>query len=326
MNSKILYMQDPIISASTSYGSLFSIIDDKVWPWIFSNFIQIRYAHWWHMYAFDNHHLFLSNCPAIEYYIIPQSIIISKWNKSLKELIIDVVNSDFYLFLYTDYYYIPASESFLKIHGEHEIFIFGYDLERDLVFVADNLQNGKFIKTQCTFDELEKGYWAVKGNYSFQTDVRFLKTKKNVICNFDLEQVIIELDNYLQSKRTIDLLDEQKCDFGFDAVERILETLNNTSGVENYIDIRPFHLLYEHKLLMDMRIKYMVGNGYLLNNNELVMDFTLLKKKYLIIRNNVLKYNVRHDPKILSYIVNNLHENIKIEKNLITNLIISLTQ
>ncbi|WP_027629583.1 hypothetical protein [Ruminiclostridium cellobioparum] len=325
MNRKTLYMQDPIVSTYTSYGSLFSIIQDKMWPWVFNNFIQIRYARGWKIYAFDNHHMFLSNCPNIAYYILPQGIIINKWNKSLKELIIDSVNSDYYLFLYVDRYYISKSDYYLNYHFPHEIFIYGYDLEKDIVYIADNLQGGKFIKTECSFEEIENGYWHVKGDYTFLIDVRLLKLKDDISSNFDLEQVRLGLDSYLHSKRTVDLLDEQKCDFGFDAINRLFWELENQSKEKAEIDIRPFHLLYEHKILMEMRVKYMVEQGYILDNCNLIRNLSDLKNDYFSLRNMLIKINIKRDSKMMRDIINKFQLNIITEKSLITNLLQTIT-
>jgi hypothetical protein len=320
MIRKTLQMCDPIINSYTSYGSLFSIINDSMWPWIFSNFIQIRYAQGWRIYTFDNHHLLCSNCPSLAYYVLPQDLIISKWNKSLKDLIIESVNSDYYVFLYADRYFLSISNRFMQVHFPHEIFIFGYNLEKDLVYVADNLQHGKFIRNECTFSELEAAYWAVKQQYSFLTDVRLFKPKNDITPSFDLDQVLISLDNYIHSKRTIDLLNEQKCDFGFNALNRLLEDLNNRLKVTGSLDIRPFHFLYEHKLLMEMRVKYMTQNGYLKDKDNLIINFSKLKDEFLILRNTVIKYNFTQDIKILYNIIHKFEQNITIEKNLIENL------
>ncbi|RCX12710.1 hypothetical protein DFR58_1209 [Anaerobacterium chartisolvens] len=326
MNSKILYTHDPIVNTYTTYGILFSIMHDRMWPWIFNNFIQIRYAPAWGMYVFDNHRLLLSDCPYIAYYCFPQSLIISKWNKSLKQLIIDSVNSDFYLFLFADRYYIPKSDCYLKEHNPHEIFIFGYDLEKEIVYAADNLEYGKFIQIKCTFQELENGYWSVKGKYTLLTDVRLLKPKDDITCDFDLEQVLLSLDSYLNSKRTVDVSEDQKCDFGFDSFRRIFEDLSNLSAGEDYIDIRPFHLFYEHKLLMDMRVKYLVQNGYLPGGISLTESFSTLKDDYLSLRNLIVKYDVKKDPKLVSRITNKFQQNIMVEKSLIANLIQAIIQ
>jgi hypothetical protein len=318
-------MHDPIINCYTSYGSLFSIVDDKIWPWVFNNFIQIKYAHNWHILIFDNHHFILNTCPGIDYYEIPQNILINKWEKSLRHFIIDSIDAGYYLFMYSDRYYISKSDSFMKNHINHEIFVFGYDLEKDLVFIADNLSYGKFIRTECTFDELEKGYWSMGREFTFQTNIRFIKPQVEVVCKFDLEQVINGLNSYLYSKRSYNSVYDQKYSFGLDSMNIILMNLNDIYKKQAHVDVRPFHLFYEHKLLMEKRVHYMIENGYLTNSSELLSDFILLKNEYMILRNKVLKYNIKNDSNMLQEIIKRLDENIKTEKSLVNKLIFKLT-
>ncbi|WP_148436801.1 hypothetical protein [Gracilibacillus timonensis] len=78
---KVLEMKDPIINTYTSYGTLFSIMHDNLWSWIYNNFIQIRYAKTWGMFVFDQHHVLLKNCPGVSYYSLSQELIIPKYGK-----------------------------------------------------------------------------------------------------------------------------------------------------------------------------------------------------------------------------------------------------
>lgn len=205
MSKKNLYMRTPEVSTYTSYGCLFSIMDDRLWPWIYNNFIQITYAHTWGIFAFDNHVRLLSNCPGISYYEIPRTVVDYKWDKKIKNLIIEALEMDYYIYIYVDRYYLKQSSSYQKYPSPHEVLICGYDLNKSTFTIADNLENGKFIVTECTFDEVEKGYWAIKSNYDFMTNIRYLKKKKEYTCEINLPQIIFNIENYLISKKIMTL-------------------------------------------------------------------------------------------------------------------------
>lgn len=52
MSKKLLEVHKPLLSTSNVYGTLLSIIsdDERIRPWIYSNFIQIRYVIDWDVY------------------------------------------------------------------------------------------------------------------------------------------------------------------------------------------------------------------------------------------------------------------------------------
>ncbi|WP_066193281.1 hypothetical protein [Gracilibacillus timonensis] len=104
----------------------------------------------------------------------------------MKELIEVAIDSGYYLYIYVDRYYINQ----INTNGKkepHELLIYAYDSKDEVVFVADNLKDGKFIKASYSFKEIEDGYWSLESNnYDFLTEIRYLKPKEEFICNINL--------------------------------------------------------------------------------------------------------------------------------------------
>lgn len=309
MDKKTLFIRDPQISTYTSYGCLFSIMDETLWPWVYNNFIQIRYAHSWKIFAFDNHHILLKNCPAISFYDIPQELAIKKWGTSLKDIIIEAVDMDHYLYIYVDRFYIEKSLSYGKEHFYHELFIYGYDLSKNMVLVADNLTNGRFIRAEIPFLQIEQGYWNLPDEHDFFTEIRFLK-KKNIETRINPQQIVNNLENYLYSKPTYDLIEEQPFDFGLKALDRLTEYISRVQQSGKGMDIRGFQLIQDHKTLMSKRLRFLVSEGYLKPDDRLLEMDQILLQEYSALRNLVLKYNIKTDTKILKDIQSKLEENI----------------
>jgi len=318
---KILYMREPIISTYTSYGTLFAITNDNIMPWALNNFIQIRYAHWWKMFAFDNHHMLLSNCPNISYFEIPQRMMALRWNSSIKDIIVDSINLNLYLYFYVDRYFLPNYLIYQQEHVQHEILIFGYDLENGIIHFADNIKNNKFSQSVCKIEDIEKAYWEMEDNYPFLTNIRLLQANHAVISKFNLQQVIIDLKKYLDSKPTIDLVVDQEFDFGFESIDLLCDNLNSVleSGID--FDIRPFHLLYEHKLLMEKRVDYMMRNGFIPYDQDLLNKFALLTRNFYTLRNKVIKFFLSQRKGMIPAIINILKGYIEIDKELVDQLI-----
>ncbi|GIQ70799.1 hypothetical protein DUZ99_16810 [Xylanibacillus composti] len=320
MTTKVLETREPLISAYTSYGSIFSLMEDRLWPWVYNNFIQIRFAPNWRIYTFDHHPILLKNCPGIAFHSLPQEMVVQT-GKTLKQIIIDAIDMGYYLYIFVDRYYIPQSDSYQKEQHIHELFIFGYDLERDVAFVADNLQNGKFVQTSCPFVELEKGYWTIPADFDFWTEVRFLKRKADYECKLNLENIAASIESYLHSRKTFDLVEEQECEFGLESLDRLLDYVGNPELAGHYLDIRPFHFLYEHKLLMATRTKYLMEQERVAFDQSLLGQSINLEKQYMYLRNLVLKYNVKRDQALRDSIYQKLENNLGEERQFLSALL-----
>jgi len=297
-----------------------------LWPWIFNNFIQIRYAHAWGIFTFDSHQFLLRTCPGVIYHSLPQDIVINKWGKSLRDVITESIDMGYYLFIHADRYYMDSTDSYQRKHFKHELLVYGYDLKHNLIYIADNLEDGKFIQSSCSLDELEEGYWSMSSEDDFWKEIRFLKPSENLNGVIHVEQIISGMENYLNSSETFDLVREQKYDFGMQAIERVSTDIENATHAGEKLDIRVFHLLYEHKIIMELRLIYLMENEFIDSDMSFMEFSTDLKQDYLILRNMVLKYNITRDVCALVKISERLQENLMKEKAFISSFITRLQQ
>ncbi len=315
MEEKILDMQAPIISSYTSYGVLFSIMPETTWPWIMNHFIQIRYECGWGIFAFDNHQMFLSYCPCLESYIVPRKILKSYYKKSFKEFIIEVINQDNYLFLYVDRYYLPVFSKFHNKHSIHELLIYGYNLEKNEVYIADNLPNGKFGKAVCSFEEIFKAYWGINDESpDFQTQFLVIKQNPKIKCELDMEQIRLSLKNMIESRPTIDLFNPQEHKFGFEALEYMKVYTEEFFKKNHQIDIRPFHFMYEHIILMKLRVEYLFKESKCIEIQEINKRLEELEDEYTHIRNKSIKDNITRRFENIDEISNKLEKIIRDEE------------
>lgn len=205
--------------------------------------------------------------------------------------------------------------------------MYGYDLDQNLIYIADNLDDGKFIQTVWSLDELEKGYWTMSNAYSFWTEVRFLKPIQNINYAIHVEQIITAMENYLNSSETYELVRNQKYDFGMQAIQRIFTDIEQAALVGEALDSRVFHLLYEHKLLMELRLSYLMEKKSIIERDSTFMELsTILKQDYFKLRNIDLKYNITRDASTFSKISERLQENLMKEKAFISSFITRFQQ
>jgi hypothetical protein len=310
MTKVVLPVHDTIINTFNLYGSITSMISNNghCFQWIYNNFIQIRYVYDWDTFFFDNHHLLMDNCPWINHHVIPKFFIESKWD-SIAEFIIDSLDKGNYVYLYVDRFHLSASvSSFNKNSNLHEIFIYGYDIIAKEFLVADNLAYGKYIRTVCTFEEIEQGYAAINSdNFSFINpnshfflNVHLLSLKEENEYSINIPQIAESINNYLDSALSVDVSFKEKALFGQKSIYYSVDRFVNQKP--NSLDIRAFHLFWEHKKLMFDRIHYLIKENYLSDCQCLLEKYRNIRDTFETIRNMALKYNVTRDPIFFSRI------------------------
>lgn len=323
VNQKVLYMGDPMVSSYTSYGVLFSIMPENTWPWVMNNFIQIRYECDWKIFVFDNHQLFLSYCPCLESYIVPRKILKSYYKKSLKDFIIEVINHENYLFLYVDRYYLSVFSKFNRHHKEHELLVYGYNLEKNEVYIADNLANGKFGKAVCNFEEICDAYWGIKDTMpDFETQFLVIKQNTKINCELNMEQISLSLENMIESRHTLDLYNPQQHKFGFEALEYVREYTETSFKQNHTIDIRPFHFMYEHIILMKRRVQYLFKAAQGMEVKSIVERLEVLENEYVHIRNLSIKNNLSRKFTDINEIIDRVEKIIDLEENVIKDILV----
>jgi len=307
---KKLSINTPIVNTYTSYGAIFSILPQSAFPWIMNNFIQLNFVYNWDMATFDYHRMFMSNCPSIGFYEETGKTLSSRGENGLKDAIVMGIEREEYLFIYADRFFLKVAEEYQKEHMPHEIFIYGYDLTENIVYVADNLLYGKFIFTTCSFEELTEAYSNINLEYEFMHTIRYLKVHENTYCKLNINQIMRGLDSYLNSYESFDIVgNDSKVDYGVSVYDTILNIIAHANG--EGVDIRFFHLLYEHKLLMEMRVRYLIEHNYISQGEIDIEEFEKLKITVFTLRNMVLKYNFLKSKDLLDRIYNKL---VKIRK------------
>ncbi|MEK4362123.1 hypothetical protein MKX68_06350 [Paenibacillus sp. FSL M8-0212] len=316
MKRKILPMGDPLINTYNIYGSIFSIIADEqnMLDWVYNNFIQIQYVHDWNTLFFDKHHQLLDNCPWLAKYRIPINLVNEKWDEK-KDFFIQTIEEEYYIYCYVDRFYLPSSTSFHKEHNYHEVLVFGFDLEKNVFYLADNLANGKYITLEINVTDFVAAFENVYSDNDFFTGIHIMK-KRAEDTSIDVKQIFNSFQDFIDSRKTNNLEYNVDVVYGQEALNQVRLNVIDRKESKVKLDVRAFHLLWEHKKLMSLRLEFLYQKN-LIREHSYVEEYKKIEKEMLLIRNNALKYNLVKDTKILDWIDSKLFSSTETEKEIL---------
>jgi hypothetical protein len=362
---KELPLANPIISTYLGYASSLSIIlnEEKGFEWFVQNYMNIITV-----YTNDYDELFMdflniSNlyltsqetyqpdnflCLPLKTYSVPRAF--ARWD-SIIDFIKEQIDNNYYICMFIDRTYIRQHT--LKIM--HDAFIYGYDDEKQSLYICDYFNGGKFIRYECPYQEFTNAYRYAKdrsgGNAVFYNDtdvskINLLSYNNLYSESFDLSLFIDNLKYYINPQmysmnfrihicRVKDKNKVKTC-YGNENIKIIYNYIKNRMEKNEDIDIRQVHLFYEHKCTYKFRIKYLHDKNIILDkeNIEFMKSCDKLEGLAQNIRNLSIKYNIQIEQKInirnIDFYIENIKMNLenlyKAEKDFIEKLIIETTR
>lgn len=316
MKKKILPMKYPFITSNQYHANLLSILTnhEETDPWVLSNYIQLEMPQNLHWPRLDFYNpVSWKTCPWIYYQRISREYIRNKWS-SFKEFIIESIDLGYYVYFVADHYFISASNEFQKSHFKHDIFIYGYNLEEDGIDISDFLINGKYTYSKTDLSMIENAFKGVSDDEDWLSGVELLSYRKNKNRNFrispiryrfDIQLVADSIREYLLSTPTAqrhNFSSEQykrNYIFGIQVYDQLSKCLSLTYDKKIGADLRPFHVLWDHKVVMLRLIKFLVNNSYLLDGEYYIKEYTLVERETQVIRNLYMKFLIDSDFAIL---------------------------
>jgi len=326
LTTKVLELSNPAISTFNQYASLFSLIsgDENAWEWIFSNFINLQYYEEKDseikVLFFDKYHQSFELCPFVTTYHLPRVLMLDKF-KSLRDFITYAINNSFSIYTQVDQYYLPQSKHYQKRKRWHEIFIYGYDTDKNLAYISDNFDQGRNVRSTCHFDDLENAFNVIDIDQAYYSDIYMIR-KDGGWFDFKIGEIIYSLENYLASRGAVGtFFGPSKHTYGIDCIKLMIDFTN-----QGKIDKRSFHLLWEHKNLMLKRLEFLASKGFLKQlNRQYIEDYKKVVQDALLARTLALKYLKKQDMKTLNQIANKLETIIEVETKILNEALICLT-
>lgn len=317
-----LPVEYPIITSYPAYACFLSILANysKTDDWIFDKFINL----WSHIdtngdtpFRFGSWD-YVKNCPFITFTKIKSDLLLSI-NNDIRHFIKSSIKNEYYVYMSYDKYYIKNTYAYNKYHSEHQMFIYGYDDEKQEYYIGEFFSGKKFDFYTISYTELEK---AIDSDREINpTSFVELYKYKDIDYDFDMELLRKNLMDYLYSdfsalsyeNKNLQHIESQaikkdNITFGVSYYDKLIELLEiNLKQKIDYYDVRPFHTLYDHKSLMVKRIEYLFKNKMLIEDKELLNQFKEIEDKVFELRNKFLKISISKKVKSLSEIIDSLN-------------------
>lgn len=311
-----LPVQKPLINTYQHHAFPISIAMNHpdFMNWFCSNYLQISFPKQESMNPL-NYYSFLDYfvlCPLIERFYIEKELVLNTSNSH--EFFIDAIDRKLYAITFIDEYYVPYTEPHMNWHVLHDILIFGYDSSARSFFSSGFSKDRKYSTEQkLSFSNFNQAVNVVEEidrgkNYSEWTNkVNLLRVKYDSNYKFHVSALKESANDYLSSTnssyRYSIFRDPNDHAYGLE-VYSILDNILST--IPDQIDIRMFHLIWEHKKNMNIRIDFLTNNQNFKLNKDLKNKFNKIESDSLINKNLAMKYNLIHDVKLLSSIRENM--------------------
>lgn len=248
--------------------------------------------------------------------------------KTFISKIIQWIDHENYVIVYADEYEIPQTRSYKRNHILHSIFIFGYNLNNqefkilnfsnktnniEILYIRfEDVKNAFFSKSTIDLYKDSDITWSHKNTSHKIVLLQFTLSKNNAyVQDINIEGIWFELENYYLSKNssiyTSFFTGKLLGTWGMSCYDKLLNMLQ-----EKQVDYRAFHLIFEHKIQMNKRIRILSDDVELIEKYQAVIELSHKLRMYC------LKYVLSKENKLIDKMIELLCDVRDIEKLNIT--------
>jgi len=237
-------------------------------------------------------------------------------------VIINGLKIGYYSDLWLDTYYIQGKPGYNIYHATHGILIYEYNSENKSYSALSYASDGRYRELIVPIDAVNSGC----SNCNF-THLNMLKTKKEVIVEYDIKDLKIKLLNYLNSVCFDDNARFNKKGvtqyYNYEASLRFSECVASMCESNKSIHLTSLYSFAEQKKTMAWRIQYIADKEKIEIENLAVRVNELIKKSEMVF-NYGIKYNFTKSKKVHMSLVSTVDFLNKEEETLLSDLLSKL--
>lgn len=304
----ILPMTFPMVTLYATHANALSVLESHkgTLPWLLNRFVQlVCWDKKWPDYLDFNYR----SCPLLDYQRIDKKFIQLQWDNNCTKFTRDAIDSGFYVSMLLNSNLIPAY--FQGSYHCHELFIYGYDEYSREFYIADNFDFGRYQYKKCTFEDLDNAYknTSALDERSFYGApeaigaIQLISFKEQENLSFNSDQFMDSLEDYLHGtvpRSGFNQFNYKPNTYGcMAAYTAAIDNVNEIIDKPNsFLDIRKFHVLWEHKSIMLKRFSYLSENR-IWEDAQVYEKYRNMERKLLLARNLILKYALTQNKKML---------------------------
>lgn len=299
--------------------------DETYLPWFYSNYLQLYTAEHSNefkldFYSFDGKY---PRHPGINGNWFERELFL-QLNQNLILFIKGCVDNGRYIEILVDEYYLSCKPAYKEWHFIHQSLIYGYDDDRECFQVLGFSRAGDYRKIEMSFNEVEEAFYnsSIAGVGFFECGVHLDYSNTNP----DLNLTVIKtyLKDFLNSTNSFLTYTPSGASYGLKTYNILSERFKEEPSLGD--DIRPIHIIFEHKKCMVNRLKYLQEQGNLAGASILLEGYTDLMQHSNTLKLMQLKYQFTRGQKLIDRIIEGLAGMANNEEELLETLLNSLDQ
>ncbi|MDP4147672.1 MAG: hypothetical protein Q8936_24925, partial [Bacillota bacterium] len=267
-SSKVLpFSIPPIIGYQMHAFPLTVVLDnEECLPWFYSNYIQLFCKEQFTGTFFDFFNLntgeWLNFCypgsPHVIYNAV-DPVVLYTGGVNVTEFLMNYIDRGYYICIFLDEFHIPGKRPYQKSRFNHDSLIFGYDSKEGYFHTAGFDNTGAYTRSILSFEDFEKAH--LSSDIETCLIVLF-KKNTDIKYEFDLKLVTEMLEDYVKSRNSSERLrmlrnPEKDIVYGIGIYKQLIKYIEVLAETDIEFDhIKPFHILWEHKKCMLLRLKY----------------------------------------------------------------------
>lgn len=278
--------------------------------WFYTNYIQLYYqigsAHKLNFYGLNLTLGVWDYYPLLDVEYISQEML-REMRADIVELVRWVIQNGGYVYVFLDEYYTEHRYAFQMEHRTHDFLLYGYDDSHQHFLTVGFDENQRYTSTHIPYEALQNAFASV-------TEKRFmiiLRVNKEKRFALDFENIREMVSDYLQSEdtsRRFKMYGNAKPDmvYGLAAYRELQTYIEQIKKDEEFLDMRVFTLLCEHKTVMAKRIRYLQKENAIQCSGEILVKFDEIVERATCIKNLMLKYSLIKQPRDLATVQTHL--------------------
>ena len=314
---------------------------DGCLPWFYSNYIQLacpsgtdfksmiaarreKFDFYLHPDYYAVHpHSHVHPSPLLESCWLDREVLMM--DGRLVRSIIGSIDRGYYVEACVDEFHVPGMSCYQAQHRTHEVLISGYDLETESFVVSIGFdRSGDYAIDEIEFGEIERaiGSADLTGHYN-QLGICLMRPAKRITCDLDVAWMAEQLEDYLYSRnssqrfRVLRSPDDQL--YGVAVYEWLRLYLEHLVDHHDCFDIRPLHILWEHKKVMVDRARYLAARGVV--DDAICCELSAIASDVGVMRMMMMKARATMDGRLIERIGERIYTVVEKEMGILARLV-----